>query len=1084
MEPSYILNIFPAGSLSISVVTTVWLGVWVVVFFNLRLGWVLSGLVVPGYLVPLLLVKPWSAALVVAEGALTYFIVWMYSEKLSRVTGFTNFFGRDRFFALLLTSVLIRVCCDVYLLPVIGEYINTSFNVHFDYRNNLQSFGLIVIALIANQFWKPGFRRGIVVLAVTVFLTFLLVRYVLMPFTNFSVGNLAYMYEDLAASMLAGPKAYIVILTTAFIASHLNLRYGWEYSGILIPALLALEWYQPGKLFVTFLETFFILIVSSQLLKLPLFQRTTMEGARKLLFFFNISFIYKLALGHIILNFFPSYHISDFYGFGYLLSTLLAVKMHDKEIAALITRASLQTSLLALFAATVLGFSLGFVPNIFSVAGDDTPPSIIAQKSGKKSSLLEIVKEEQILLYKTVRPNSVPIPLSEELDIFKEALRLLKQSILTGNSAEQQHSFRLFERLHYSAHEIDNRYLVLRELEPKRGWGMYIVNLQAGKELQIQVPDPLGEWGTNTAGLSLFKMLNCRSLAIAGSRRSANDNGSADVLATNSSFFYIFQQVFGKNDVLQLRAVTERNYPRLLARKVIDDNTSAKEVPSILMINKSIPEGLNLSLLQENIGFFQVFWRPAPYSNSLRESSTGGFAELFLTRDDRRALLFTPFANSDQHGFDSEIESISGNLYDWLYEKKNHLAPKGSELYSPPTLEELLFWDKEILTPLVRFVGTTATVNQLSDQDMDDLRVVKNAAGTLGYNLMHYRQEIANGEYLILTEDGHHSPNKYWGTYIFRLGTAKGFSVQVPRPLSERNVFEYAVSLFDNLQATTLFISGSHPLANRNGSADVIRVENKVNMFNLANQVLLRETGPKEMMVILCRAFAPVPGIDVPDALIATHSGLTLDTGESSLIRELEKILVKQYHFSVQYFSGLASEAGYEVSNMPQVLYLDQTENKELVNLWLSPSIRSVYRQQTENRTLLSHFSLLQIPTKETDLYNYLTQDHTPAATAPEDIPLAMIQDLIADYIRSNDILILQKVVISWPAITFENVLDTRSRQSFLVVMTAENQPLMAANLLPLRDDFSMKLSTSLTRTEFRNFIDSRCMWLSITGEP
>ena len=47
------IELFPPGALSASVITTVWVGVFVVAFFNLRFGWVLSGLVVPGYLAPL-----------------------------------------------------------------------------------------------------------------------------------------------------------------------------------------------------------------------------------------------------------------------------------------------------------------------------------------------------------------------------------------------------------------------------------------------------------------------------------------------------------------------------------------------------------------------------------------------------------------------------------------------------------------------------------------------------------------------------------------------------------------------------------------------------------------------------------------------------------------------------------------------------------------------------------------------------------------------------------------------------------------------------------------------------------------------
>ena len=62
------LPIFPEGSLASSVITTVWVGIFVITFFNLRFGWGMSGLVVPGYLVPLLLLKPWAVLAITVEG--------------------------------------------------------------------------------------------------------------------------------------------------------------------------------------------------------------------------------------------------------------------------------------------------------------------------------------------------------------------------------------------------------------------------------------------------------------------------------------------------------------------------------------------------------------------------------------------------------------------------------------------------------------------------------------------------------------------------------------------------------------------------------------------------------------------------------------------------------------------------------------------------------------------------------------------------------------------------------------------------------------------------------------------------------
>src|SRR5262245_1462777 len=168
---SFRLPLFPEGSLSSSVVTTVFVGVWVVCFFNLRLGWAFSGLVVPGYLAPLFLAKPWAAAVVCVEGLITYLLVWLLSERVSRSGLWCSFFGRDRFFALVLASVVVRLVADVWLLPLAGAWVNERFGTEFDYHNNLHSYGLIVVALLANQFWKPGLVRGLITVSVPLLLT-------------------------------------------------------------------------------------------------------------------------------------------------------------------------------------------------------------------------------------------------------------------------------------------------------------------------------------------------------------------------------------------------------------------------------------------------------------------------------------------------------------------------------------------------------------------------------------------------------------------------------------------------------------------------------------------------------------------------------------------------------------------------------------------------------------------------------------------------------------------------------------------------------------------------------------------------
>jgi hypothetical protein len=129
----FTLPIFPEGSLVSSIITTTWVGVWVVALLNLRLGWVLSGLVVPGYLVPLLILRPWGAAIVILESILTYLIVWIFSEIAPRFGQWSRLFGRDRFFALVLVSVVVRIAFDGWLLPSLGEYLNHRYGWFIPY---------------------------------------------------------------------------------------------------------------------------------------------------------------------------------------------------------------------------------------------------------------------------------------------------------------------------------------------------------------------------------------------------------------------------------------------------------------------------------------------------------------------------------------------------------------------------------------------------------------------------------------------------------------------------------------------------------------------------------------------------------------------------------------------------------------------------------------------------------------------------------------------------------------------------------------------------------------------------------------
>ena len=106
--------------------------------------------------------------------------------------------------------------------------------------------------------------------------------------------------------------------------------------------------------------------------------------------------------------------------------------------------------------------------------------------------------------------------------------------------------------------------------------------------------------------------------------------------------------------------------------------------------------------------------------------------------------------------------------------------------------------------------------------------------------------------------------------------------VQVPRPLYEYNSYEYGVSLFEHLRARALLIAGAHPDANRDGSADLVRMTHYRSLFSLVNQVMLRESGDEPLLVIHSRAFGYRPDLP-PPALAAPPPSIASITSFSTL---------------------------------------------------------------------------------------------------------------------------------------------------------------------------------------------------------
>lgn len=1053
-----------------------------VCFFNLRLGWVLSGLVVPGYLVPLMLIKPWAAGVVLVEGVLTYFLVWLLSEYLSRWAQWCNFFGRDRFFALVLCSIIVRLAFDGWLLPELGAWATAYWHISFDYINNLHSFGLIIVSLIANQFWKTGFVKGLLPLIVTLTLTLLIVRYGLMELTNFSLSNIGYLYEDMASSILATPKAYIILVSTAFLASRMNLYYGWDFNGILIPSLLALQWYQPVKILATIVESCIVLWLAILLLKMPLLSKMTIEGARKLLLFFNISFAYKMLLGYAILAWFPALKVTDYFGFGYLLSTLMAIKIHDKAIFARLTRATLQTSLTAVAIASLIGFTLTLLPisKLFTASDAAVPNPLPSPVSKRQQNLASLLQQQQIQQYQIKLTDKFILPTASEIDFFNSALIQIQAYIKQPDALKLQQAAAYLDKVNYRLEHVNNgRYLYLHEQPPLRGWGAYILDTQTQSELALEIPAPLEETGIFDAGVGLFNGFSARSLAISGSPHKNDAELSGDVLKSPQSFFQVFHRAVNRHDSLQLRTYSAGMARQIARVRRAGDTINLKGLTSSLWVKERLPDSLDLSKLKLLLNHFDINWTAPPFHNQQRESSRYGFAELILTQQDLRKLLLSSLLLTQKASIQTVEQTlpIEGYLQEWILNRKQYIAPKGSQLYQLPKPEELLFLDEQVLTPLLKIIRHGSLSQGNVAAYTDELQAVAQAADIMGYQLIKYRDRLMQQDYFVLAEfDG--KPLRHWGMYVFRLGMSAPYVIQIPRPLYEINSFEYGVALYERLQAQALMIGTNHPYANFDGSADLIDPNNKLSVFNLVNQVLLREAQDAELMLINARAFSyrtdrPFPNADVIFSLAeGTVSRDQLNRLPRDLLNKIESD-----GMTVQLIDGSEQTSGYEVGSTAQAFYLEATTNKNFAILWLSPNARAGYRQQSENLLQAAQFNSLNISSEELDLGSYLQQQHGFSSNS---VLEQNFRALLNQYISDQDVMRLQQVAGSAAdnGYLLARILDRNSKQAFLLIQDSAGIPFALANLTARLQDASYIDAKLPLAGQVNEFINQRKAWL------
>lgn len=1047
-----LLAFLPEGGLSHSAHPPVLIGLLLITFLTESYGWIYSGLIVPGYLAPIFISQPWSGAVIVFEAIVTYLIVRGLSDHASKWGLWGDFFGRDGFFAHLAISVVVRLIFEAWAFPTIGSLLVVRFGLNFDYRNHLYSIGLVAVPLLSNAMWKPGLRRGLFLVSLPIVGTYLITRFLLVPYTNFSMARFDLLYEDIAVDFTASGSHYIIFLMGALLASRTNLAYGWDYGGIVVPGLLALVWNNPLKILTTFLEAFIIVGVGQFIVSRKIFEGMTMEGPRKTLLIFTLGFTWKWIVSWIAPFVLPEFQPTELYGFGYLLPTIIAGKVWAKNSLALVVVPALRTSFLGF--AIGLSVSIGLA-TLLPVAGKagTIPFAENVLLSQKESLYNRLVVDRGRIIPQNAR-RSFQRPYAEELALFDRSVELIVEGIENNDRTKLENAAKILSKLNYQTIEIfdedsGGRYLYLREaaldVNELNGWGLYVFNLQPTTDLVFEVPRPREEWKTLDVAEILFREFHGKALLIAGSHHLSLRNRRADVLKNPRTLYHMAHRRFRRDSIVQVRGAKE------------NENSE-------LWIQGEFPT-LPLSKLREITGDIPLVWRKniGKETDIQRQSSPRSFSTLNLTLEARRKILSRRFATRDVI---AEPKRVSGYLRDWFATEKDAIAGKGSGLYIPPSFSELFYFDEEILLPIL-----TNQSKYGQGYPDDELRILTTAAAQIGYDLIEYTYIVTGDKYLVLREQTPppHDPRRrrrYWGTYVFKLGDFEPLALFVPRPLSERNTLETGIQFFEYLNARALAIAGAHEKTNPNGKADVLDPANPQTVFHLIQQVLLRESLEGETMVFAqVRGFTPTaarlrggqilnpPEVSALQNPVKTEQKAVEEFRKDivlSMGRELpdkrqipEPLLRLENEFlslglTVAYFDGTVDNVRFAGRENLQLQHLEDFHQGIFIHVWVNRTVRDIFGNVADEKRTADIAETLGVPPITTELDRFILQRLRKKTPSPRLTPGEITREIIEltrQYGRLWNVSYLQQIqaLVRQHHIELDYLIEPTTRQPYLI---------------------------------------------------
>jgi hypothetical protein len=788
------LHIFPGGGFDQSILPVVYLGLLCLWFFAETFGFIFIGLIVPGYLTAVGVIAPASAAVVFLESLVTYGLVWGLSDGLGKRGVWSPFFGRDRFFAFLVISVVVRLVGGLWLWPTAWEWVTTRFGLSAAPPGPLSSLGLVLVPLTANMFWKVGIFRGTWQILLPTSLTYALTSYVLLPYTNLRFSEFRLNFEDVAVDLLSSSRTYIVLLVGAALSARLNKRYGWDFGGILVPALLAVTWYTPAKAAMTFAEVAVLATAAHLIVSAPVIKNWNLEGPRRLVLVFTVAFILKYTSSWVFVAVAPSVRMTDFFAFGYLLSSLVALKILQKDIASTVLP-TVAVSLVGFVAGSLVALGIkasrlsSVQPAPLEMEGRsaaETRPALPALV--RRSSLLRRGSEMRrpITAGQLRHVESIGKRIRQSFDgeTAPEKLRGLEESVeslgLDWLPVEQASG----EKGYLLAEPPENYPTI-------RGYGMYWFR-PGGEGPVVQVPSPPRD-AVHVLGLyAAADALDARALMLGTTSRSP-DGQTVEPRRSPQSPYHRMHRTLGDLPVVQFRVGDRDTSSRIFVRDRLDH-----ELPT--------------ETLEELFGSIPVTWNPPAAIDRQRDAAEGSFTSIRLDADDLLEAA-EGFARVHLQGQDAlatreskdalptmRVPTLQRHLESRLLGPDRRITSSVATLGDAPTEAELTAAARALVGRLTRLARNP----EPSWREERIVWSVRAVARAFGLQVRRLVSRATDDCYWELAE--RERPLRGLGLVYVRCQAGAPLLVEVPKPLGERSTWRVGALMADGLDARGLVI--------------------------------------------------------------------------------------------------------------------------------------------------------------------------------------------------------------------------------------------------------------------------------------